>query len=115
MTPQQAKLIERLRALLTDEPSTREVPMFGGRSFMVNDKMIASALKDGDLLVRLDPELDSELGELPGASPAEMGAGRTMGPGWISVSAASITSDEELSPWIDVALEHNQTTAGSRR
>lgn len=115
MTQQQAKLIERLRALLTDEPSTREVSMFGGRSFMVNDKMIASALKDGDLLVRVDPERDSELGELPGASPAEMGAGRTMGPGWISVSAESITGDKELSSWIDVALEHNQTTAGSRK
>lgn len=114
MTQQQAELIERLRALLTHEPSTREVSMFGGRSFMVNDKMIASALKDGDLLVRADPDRDGELGELPGAARAEMGAGRTMGPGWISVSAESITSDEGLSSWIDVAREHNRTTAGNR-
>lgn len=114
MTHQQAELIERLRTLLTGEPTTREVSMFGGQSFMVNDKMIASALKDGDLLVRADPERHSELVTLPGASPAEMGAGRTMGPGWISVSAGSITSDEALSSWIDVALEHNQATTGSR-
>lgn len=51
MTQQQTELVERLRVLLAEEPSTREVPMFGCRSFMVNDKMIASALADGDLLV----------------------------------------------------------------
>ncbi len=114
MSQQQAQLIERLRALLSDKPSTREVSMFGGRSFMVNDKMIASVLKDGDLLVRVDPQRDGELGALAGASPAEMGAGRTMGPGWISVSAESITDGEQLSFWIDVTLDHNQATAASR-
>jgi TfoX/Sxy family transcriptional regulator of competence genes len=115
MTQQQAELIERLRALLAGEPSTREVSMFGGRSFMVKDKMVASALKDGGLLVRVAPERDGELSEEPGAARAEMGAGRTMGPGWISVSAESITSDERLSFWFGVALEYNQATAGSRR
>lgn len=49
----QALLIARLRALLADEPVTREVSMFGGRSFMVNETMIVSALKDGGLLVRV--------------------------------------------------------------
>ena len=115
MAQQQAELIDRLRTQLSDQPSTREVSMFGGRSFMVNDKMVASALKDGDLLVRVDPQRAGELGEVAGASPAEMGAGRTMGPGWISVSAASITGDEQLSFWIDVALEHNEATRTSRR
>lgn len=115
MTQQQAELIERLRTLLSDRPATREVSMFGGRSFMVNDKMIASALKDGDLLVRVDPQRDRELCDLAGASAAEMGAGRTMGPGWISVSAESITSDEQLSFWIDVTLEHNQATTRNRK
>lgn len=74
MTPEQAELIDRLRALLTAEPSTREVPMFGGLSFMLNDKLIVSALRGGDLLVRVAPERDSELGDPPGASPTEMGA-----------------------------------------
>jgi len=115
MKQQQAELIERVRASLADEPSTREVSMFGGRSFMVNDKMIASALAAGDLLIRIAPERHDELAELPGAAPAEMGAGRTMGPGWISVSAESITSDERLSFWIGVALEPNRGTARSRK
>jgi TfoX/Sxy family transcriptional regulator of competence genes len=115
MTQQHVDLIERVRALLTDRPSTREVSMFGGRSFMVNDKMIANVRNGGDLLLRVDPNRQSELGELAGASPAVMGPGRTMGPGWISVSAESITGDEQLSFWIDVALEHNEATARSRR
>ena len=41
---QQADLIERIRPLLADEPLTREVSMFGGRAFMVNDKMVTSVL-----------------------------------------------------------------------
>lgn len=103
---QQIELAERLRALLVDEQSTREVSMFGGRSFMVNEKMIASAWKNGDLLVRVSRERHSELVKLPGAATADMGAGRTMGPGWISVVAPMVTEDEQLSFWVGVALEH---------
>lgn len=105
--PEQSALVERVRALLIDELSTREVSMFGGRSFMVGDAMIASALGNADLLVRVSAERDGDLIEMPGASRAEMGQGRTMGPGWISVSAASITSEERLSFWIGTALEHH--------
>lgn len=104
-------LVERVRALLVDEPSTREVSMFGGRSFMVNDKMVASAFGNGDLLVRVAPERHDELIGLPGAATAEMGAGRTMGTGWITVSAASIARQERLSFWVGVALEYNNHRA----
>ena len=89
--------------------------MFGGRSFMANDRMIAHALKVGDLLVRVDPQRGGELTELPGASRAEMGPGRIMGPGWISVSAAAITDDERLSFWIGAALEYNRASAGNQK
>jgi hypothetical protein len=70
---------------------------------------------DGDLLVRVDPERDRELGALPGAGPAEMGVGRAMGPGWISVAAEAVADDEELSFWIGVALEHNQSAGRTGR
>ena len=110
----QADLIERLRALLAEEPSTREVSMFGGRSFMVNDKLVASARKEGDLLVRVDAERHGELTRQRGATQAEMGAGRDMGPGWIAVSAASIASDEGLSFWLDAALDYNRATTRRR-
>ncbi|MQA03685.1 MAG: hypothetical protein GEV07_13505 [Streptosporangiales bacterium] len=111
----QAELIERVRTLLAEEPSTREVAMFGGRSFMVNGKMVASALSGGDLLVRVAAERHHELTTRPGATQAEMGAGRTMGPGWIAVSAQSIESDDDLSFWLDVALDYNRANAGRRK
>ncbi len=81
--------------------------MFGGVSFMVNEKMVVSVRGDGELLVRADPERTRELVALQGARPAEMGAGRAMGPGWICVAEEAIATAERLSFWIGVALEYN--------
>lgn len=106
-------LLERLRNLLSAEPSLGEVAMFGGRSLMVNGKMLVHVRKDDDLLVRVDPARHDELTQLPGASSAEMGAGRVMGHGWIAVSAAAIASDEQLDVWLTAALEYNRAVATS--
>lgn len=85
--------------------------MFGGRSFMVNEKLLVSALKDGGLLVRVDEERHDELLRRPGAVQAEMGASRTMGPGWIEVGAEAISDDESLGTWIGIAKEHQAAAA----
>lgn len=87
--------------------------MFGGRSFMVNDKMVVAVAGDGDLLVRIDPDRHRELVALPGVEPAEMGAGRSMGPSWITVADAAIATDEQLSFWIGAALEYHHRGAGA--
>ncbi|MBC3193167.1 TfoX/Sxy family protein [Pseudonocardia sp. C8] len=115
MTAPQSALVARLRDLLAGEPSTREVAMFGGRAFMVDEKMVVSALKDGDLLVRVPAARHDELLARPGAEQAEMGAGRSMGPGWISVSARAVGTADGLSFWLDVALAHNRAAARGRR
>lgn len=112
MTPAQNALLERLRDRLAREPVIREVSMFGGRSIMVNEKMILSALKDGGLLVRVDADRHQELLERPGATQAEMGPGRDMGPGWIEVSAEAIKREDALSGWIAVAMQHNRAVTG---
>ncbi len=112
MTPEQNALIERLRTQLADEPAVREVSMFGGRSVMVNEKMIVSALKSGDLLVRVDAARHDELLGSDGASQAVMGPGRDMGPGWIEVERDAISSDEQLAAWIGIAMEHNRAVTG---
>lgn len=105
---EQSRLIERLRSLLAGEPSVREVAMFAGRSFMVNEKLVVSAHKDGSLLVRVAAARHDEMIEVPGASGAVMGPDRrNMGPGWISVTAGAIAGDERLAFWVGVALEHN--------
>lgn len=114
MTPEQLDLVERLRSLLADESVIREVSMFGGRSFMVNEKMIVSALKDGGLLVRVDADRHEELLSRPGAMQAEMGPGRDMGPGWIEVEADALRDDEGLSSWVEIAMEYNRAVTGDQ-
>lgn len=111
----QAQLIGRIRELLAGESATREVSMFGGRSFMVNEKLLVSAMKDGGLLVRVAADRHDQLLSRPGARQAEMGSGRDMGPGWIEVAARSIGEDEQLAFWIDIALEYNRAVTGVGR
>lgn len=83
--------------------------MFGGLSFMVDDRMVVSAGGNGDLLVRVDPEHHEALLASTGARGAEMGTGRTMGKGWITVDAAAVASDDDLLRWIEVALDYHRT------
>ena len=105
MADEREVLADRLRRALADEPTTREMRMFGGLSFLVNDKIVVAAQRDGGLLVRVDPARNSELIGRPGASQPEMGRGRSMGPGWIRVSGDAIGSDEELAFWLRAAME----------
>ena len=74
--------------------------------------MLVSVGRDGDLLLRVDPERSVELLAVPGARQAEMGAGRGMGPGWITVAEAAVTTNNALKFWIAVATEHNVTVTG---
>ncbi|CAN5326394.1 hypothetical protein BH20ACT3_BH20ACT3_03840 [soil metagenome] len=106
----QAELVERLRDLLADEPTTREISMFGGRAFLVDERIVVSVWKNGDLLVRVAAERTDELRALPGAAPAEMGSGRRMGAGWITVAAEAIVADGPLSDWLAASLENGHTT-----
>lgn len=57
------------------------------------------------LLARIAPERDAELVGRPGAHRAEMGEGRSMGPGWITVDLRQLDSDEELEFWMNACLD----------
>lgn len=82
--------------------------MFGGRSFLVNEKMVAGARQAGNLLVRVDAARHNELLRRPGAGAAQMGAG------WIEVACGAIDDDESLSAWVAVAMEFNRAATGHR-
>ena len=112
MTPEQHHLVQRVRALVDDEPDVREVSMFGGRAIMVNDKMVVSAGKTGDLLVRVAAGRHEALLGEPGAAQARMGAGRGMGPGWITVAPEAVADDGRLAFWVEVAMRHNRAITG---
>lgn len=104
----QSALADRVRRSISAEPIQREVSMFGGWAFMVNEKLIVSAGKTGDLLVRVDAADHDRLLERPGAHQAEMGTGRQMGPGWITVAAEYLEDDDSLEFWIAAALRAQQ-------
>ena len=112
-----SELVDRVRHALTACPSVREVKMFGGLSFMVDEKMVVCVRGDGDLLVRADPDRADELLALDGAHPAEMGAGRPMSKNWISVGQEALATEEALGFWIGVTLEYNgrHAAAAARR
>lgn len=108
------ELVDRIRDALGASPSVREVKMFGGLSFMVNERMVVHVRSNHDLLVRADPERADALLSVKGARPAEMGAGRAMGKGWILVDDEAVETDGDLGFWIDVALDHNDRESDTR-
>lgn len=106
--PHDENLARRIRALLDDRPALREVRMFGGLAFMVDDRMLCTASAGGGaLLVRVSPDEDPHLLSKPGAHRGQMGKGRSMGVGWIAVDADAVDTDEDLQIWIQAALRHH--------
>ncbi len=73
MTAERDALADRVRAALPHDRPVREVSMFGGLSFMVDESMVVAARSNGDLLVRIEPARNDELLKVPGANPAIMG------------------------------------------
>lgn len=102
-------LAHDVRAALGSAPVVREVRMFGGLCFILDEKLVLGVMKDGALLVRIDPERSTDLLAVDGAQQAEMGAGRSMGKSWISVSAAGIATEQSLTFWMNEALAYHRT------
>lgn len=96
-------LVERISKALGDAPSLRTVRMFGGLSFMVDEKLVVAAREGDALLVRVDPERGKGLEARPGVARAMMGTGRSMGPGWLQVEP-EVLDDAQLVFWIGEAL-----------
>ncbi|MHA7140445.1 TfoX/Sxy family protein [Arthrobacter sp. CAL618] len=94
----------RLRDILASYPNVREIRMFGGVSFMVNDRMAVASDRSGDLLVRANPaEYDALLRR--GAVPALMGKEKPMGRGWLTVSRDQLDDEAELAYWVTIGVE----------
>lgn len=105
--PDQAReLLARVRTLLPDR-AVREVRMFNVIAVMIDDAMAVAVNKDASLLVRVDPAEDARLLESPHASRAEMGAGRSMGRGWIRVETRALSSDQGLGDWVACATRYH--------
>ncbi len=101
---EQDALAQRVRDTLAHHRDVRAVRMFGGLSFMVNDRMAVAAGGDGDLLVRVQPA-DYENFLQRGAMPAVMGKDRPMGRSWMSVPRQRIEENAELTFWVKVGVD----------
>ena len=99
------ELIDRIETVLCDH-QVREVRMFGVLALMVDNSLAVAAHQDGSLLVRVDPAEDAALLESSHASRAEMGAGRSMGAGWIRVDAEALRTDTGLGGWLQAATRY---------
>lgn len=87
--------------------------MFGGLAFMVDERMVVCVSGGGsDLLVRVAPERDAELLQKAGAQRAEMGRGRSMGKGWITVDERALAEDKDLQSWMEVSLDFHALGPG---
>ena len=107
------EVLDRIRSAVSGRP-LREVPMFGTIAVMVDDSMLVAVGKDRSLLVRVTPDDDAGLILRDDASRAEMGAGRSMGTGWIRVHAHAVENDETLRFWLDAALRRLESQAALR-
>lgn len=96
-------LAQRLRDMFTPDQDVREMPMFGGLSFMVNDRMAVAARTNGDLLVRVGPAAYDELLQR-GAMPAFMGTGRPMGRAWMSIPQEETEDAADLTFWVELGV-----------
>ena len=100
-------LSARIRAAL-GSGHVREVRMFGANCFLVDGAMAVAARNDGSLLVHVAPETGAASLHDPHVARAEMGAGRSMGPGWSRVDPAALTEDAAIHGWIAAALQRSR-------
>lgn len=103
-------LAHRLRDIVAPYGTVREVKMFGGVAFMIDERMAVAAGREGDLLVRTDPADYDALLER-GAAPALMGKDRPMGRGWLTVPPPVIQDDAELASWVRVGFDSRNASA----
>ena len=93
---------ERIRTMLAAEPSTREVSMFGGLSFLVDGHLAVAVSGQGGLLVQVtDAERDALLAE-PHVAPMVMGGRESRS--WLHVQEQAVDSAEQLRTWVGRGL-----------
>ena len=107
-------LLDRIEARLP-AGALREAAMFGTRAVMLDEVMVAAVRKDHSMLVRVDGLDDAALMSRDEASRPEMGAGRSMGVGWIQVDAAALEDDGVLDLWMSHARARFERHAADPR
>ena len=109
------ELVDRLRAVLSDQGAITEQRMFGSLAFLVDGRIAVCASNGGGLLLRVDRDQQDTLAEDPRAGPFTMGTREMVG--WLHIDLDASVADDELSRWVDlgVAQARSQPPRGSQR
>ena len=107
------QLANRIREALENVPNTLEKAMFGGITFMVNDKMCIGVVKE-ELMCRINPDLNDEVLErCHGCRPMDF-TGKSM-KGYIFVDEEGIKSKADFEYWINLCLDFNSIAKASKK
>jgi TfoX/Sxy family transcriptional regulator of competence genes len=106
-------LAERVRNLFgTKNLAVEEKKMMGGLTFMVKGKMCIGILKD-DLMARIAPEEYENALTKSGCREMDF-TGKPM-KGFVFIGPEGTHSKENLSYWVDLALDYNERAKASRK
>lgn len=101
-----------IRTALAHLPHVREGKMFGGVTFMVNDKLCACN-SGGELMLRFDPALTESLLQKPGVRPMIMRGKQLQG--YAYINAEALKSRAEFDGWMKLALAYNPVAKSSKK
>jgi hypothetical protein len=94
-------LADRVRVQISARADVTEKSMFGSLCFLVGGNLAVCVRKEGELLVRLDPEDANRAAAEDGVRIAEMGPRKRRMKGWVFVSAEAIPDEMRLSEWVE--------------
>lgn len=97
-------IADRIRALLSNEPSMTEQRMFGGLAFLIGGHMAVAASGQGGLMVRVHPAQSDDLVASTAARPMVM-RGREMA-GWLRVDSGDVATADDLERWVRLGTEY---------
>ena len=104
--PYDARLADRLRAMLARRKGITEKTMFGGIGFLLNDHMLVGVWKES-LIARVGAAAyEASLAE-PYVREFDI-TGRAMR-GWIMVEPGGLEDDADLKRWVDTAVKFVRT------
>lgn len=99
-------LAERIRKALANQKDVAEKKMFGGLTFMVDDKMCCGVQKD-DLMIRVSVEEYEKALFNPRARPMDF-TGKPF-PGFLYVAPTGCEADADLQAWVDMAVAYGKS------
>lgn len=106
------ELAGRLRAALSFHDGIIEKSMFGGRAFLKDGQLLASASSRGGMLLRVDPAVADQL-VATGRAERFLMRGRTIA-GWLYVDDRTLDTEDDLRALLDLGLDYLSTLPPKR-